>query len=150
MYLQILKNMCNDNPQISCTNRAKQLYTNFWRRIIMNAVVVKNELQISQWASLVQECQSSGMKKSDWLRSKGITKDQYYYWRRRVMDHSLQAMNASFVEIPQPSIGHACAYVPTSENTAASITLGKLRLDIHDSASEGFIKTLLRAVSDAQ
>ena len=43
----------------------------------MNAVVVKNELQISQWASLVQECQSSGMKKSDWLRSKGITKDQY-------------------------------------------------------------------------
>ena len=116
----------------------------------MNAVVVKNELQISQWASLVQECQSSGMKKSDWLRSKGITKDQYYYWRRRVMDHSLQAMNASFVEIPQPSIGHTSAYVPTSENTAASITLGKLRLDIHDSASEGFIKTLLRAVSDAQ
>ncbi len=115
----------------------------------MNSVVVKNELQLSHWAELIRECQTSGMKQTDWLQSKGITKDQYYYWRRKVRDQALDAVNASFVEMNVSAMNDKNTDIqPTVP--AASISMGKYTLEICESASQDFLLRLLKAVCDAE
>lgn len=115
----------------------------------MNSVVVRNELQLSYWAGLIRECQTSGMKLTDWLQSKGITKDQYYYWRRKVRDHALDAVNASFVEMNVSAMNDEGTDIqPTVP--AASISIGKHTLEIRESASQDFLSRLLKAVCNAE
>ncbi len=69
----------------------------------MNSLNVEKQYQYSKWAEIIKSCKSSGMKVSDWLRQNNISKDQYYYWQRKIKDaclESLQVEQPIFVELP--------------------------------------------------
>ena len=114
----------------------------------MNSVVVKDQYQLSQWAALIKECNESGIKKSEWLRLKGITRDQYYYWRRKVQDRSIEAVSASFVEVPVSS-QEMVSKADQCSDISAEIRLGNISFMIRDSASPEFLKKLIKAAADA-
>ena len=52
----------------------------------MNSITVKNQYQLTKWAAIIKECNDSGIKIKDWLKANNISKDQYYYWRRKLQD----------------------------------------------------------------
>ena len=69
------------------------------------------QAKLQYWAGLIHECQNSGMKKKDWLESKGILKDTYYYWYKKVQEACVEAMDLpdtlpapTFVELPAPTV----------------------------------------------
>ncbi len=65
---------------------------------------VKNELRHRRWAEEIAECQSSGMKVSEWCQMKGISSNTYYRRLRMVRNEFLECSEASLHEIVPLSI----------------------------------------------
>ena len=83
--------------------------------------LVKKQYRLEYWAKLVQECQSSGMKISDWCDANGVTRHAYYYWLRKVRQVACQELSpvhspknlTSFkrLEIHSPDAGTQAAVI---------------------------------------
>ena len=52
----------------------------------MNSRDAEKQYNLRKWAQIIKECKSSGEKVMDWIASHNISKDQYYYWQRRLKD----------------------------------------------------------------
>ena len=50
----------------------------------MNVKKRKTQLNLKKWEAIIKECRSSSMKILKWLEVKNISKDQYYYWQRKL------------------------------------------------------------------
>ena len=55
----------------------------------MNARELETQHNLKKWAAIIKECRSSGMKILQWLEINNISKDQYYYWQRKLKEHVL-------------------------------------------------------------
>ena len=66
----------------------------------MNTKLATKQIRVKQWAEIIQDRCNSGQKILDYCTSHGITKDQYYYWLRKVRSAAIEA-SPSFVELPQ-------------------------------------------------
>ncbi len=113
----------------------------------MNSVVVKDQYQLSRWSALIKDCESSGIGRAEWMKANGVSRDQYYYWRRKIRDHALDVMKASFVEVP---VNEKNTFTDNElTGTAAEIKIGSLSVFIQNGASKEFISNLLKAAADA-
>lgn len=69
----------------------------------MNAKELETQHNLKKWAAIIKECRSSGMKILQWLEINNISKDQYYYWQRKLNEiciDTLERQAATFVELP--------------------------------------------------
>ena len=69
----------------------------------MNAKELETQHNLKEWAAIIKECRSSGMNMHQWLEIKNISKDQYYYWQRKLKEtciDTLERQAATFVELP--------------------------------------------------
>lgn len=69
----------------------------------MNAKELETQHNLKKWAAIIKECRSSGMKILQWLEINNISKDQYYYWQRKLKEtciDTLERQAAAFVELP--------------------------------------------------
>ena len=128
----------------------------------MNSLTAEKRYQFAKWAEIIKLCKSSGMQVSEWLKQNNISKDQYYYWQRKLKDaclESLQAEKSTFVELPV-EVSQVCETKPvvkkatiktTESNTSdknvvvATLKLGGASIDIYDNASPGFIRNFVEA-----
>lgn len=124
----------------------------------MDIVPVRNTYQITKWSALIKECRNSGLKVRDWLKENNITKDQYYYWRRKVANAYLEEVTSpAFVEVPATIETPAIQEAPQTgapagheDDVAATMVLGSMRIDIYNAASSGFIRNLLEVAGHAE
>ena len=65
---------------------------------------IKRELRYREWAEEIAECQSSGMKISEWCQKKGISCNTYYRRLRIVRNEFLERSEAPLREIVPLSI----------------------------------------------
>jgi hypothetical protein len=66
----------------------------------MNTKLATTQIRITQWASIIKDCRSSGLKVDEYCQQHSLSRDAYYYWLRKVKEASLQ--QAGFVELPAP------------------------------------------------
>ncbi len=52
----------------------------------MNAKELETQHNLKKWAVIIKECRSSGMKILQWFDINNISKDQYYYWQRKLKE----------------------------------------------------------------
>ena len=52
-----------------------------------DALTVRAEYRMQNWAVLIQECRSSGLTNKEFCRQHGISEKSYYYWLRKLRDH---------------------------------------------------------------
>ncbi|WP_298528336.1 IS66 family insertion sequence element accessory protein TnpA [uncultured Ruminococcus sp.] len=78
---------------------------------------VKNELRHKLWAEEIAECQSSGMKISEWCQMKGISCNTYYRRLRIVRNEFLERSEAPLREIVPLSI----VTTPTAEEVPVAV-----------------------------
>ena len=115
----------------------------------MDSTVFKNQFLVSKWTAIMSECRESGLPVKDWLVQNNISRDQYYYWKRRLKNLCLESIPTDFVEIPCPvSAVPVSTKITTKEpNPVASIQFGTAAVNIYESASVDFITKLFEAAS---
>lgn len=115
----------------------------------MNSVTVSKQLRLSRGAALVKSCEESGLRVKEWCHQNGVTKDTYYYWKRKLKDLCLEQMDIpSFVEISGIQSAGTAIVQPAGE-AAASVMVHGIRVDIYGSASTDFLRNLMEAARDA-
>ena len=55
---------------------------------------VKAQLRLQKWPHFIEECQLSNMTVTAWCEANDIHIKTYYYWLRKVRNHTLQQMLA--------------------------------------------------------
>ena len=113
------------------------------------------------------QCRSSGMKILQWLEINNISKDQYYYWQKKLKETCIDTFErqaATFVELPvtkevpastELTVTHTicenkndgCSF---KDNTiAAVIKTNGVTFEVTNTATPDFIKNLIEAFNHA-
>lgn len=121
------------------------------------------EVRLAQWTEIVQAAASrpSGTLLRDWLDDNGISRDQYYYWQRKVRAHAYDSMQKSADSSSVPAIAFAEVPVPrnlTAINTpniqhvyspAAVINIKGISIELTNNASPELISSILKVAAYA-
>lgn len=109
----------------------------------------KNQFRMEEWAKLIRECQSSGMKVNDWCAANGVTHDAYYYWLRKLRKAAMQQTGLS--KIPNGSLPVSfkkleVATPVTGTQAAVIIHTPSATLEVHNGASRQTVEAVLLAL----
>lgn len=132
----------------------------------MNAKELETQHNLKKWAAIIKEWRSSGMKILEWLEINNISKDQYYYWQRKLKEtciDKLERQAATFVELPVTKessvsteliITHIICENKNDDfsfkdNTIAVIKTNGVTFEITNTATPDFIKNLIKAFNHA-
>ena len=63
----------------------------------MDTKLATIQIRTKQWASIIQDCLSSGLKVDDYCEQHSLSRNAHYYWQRKVKEAALS--QAGFVEI---------------------------------------------------
>jgi hypothetical protein len=111
----------------------------------MNSVVVSKQYRLSQGAAMVKACEESGLQIREWCSQNGVTKDKYYYWKRKLRDICIDSMDVpSFVDIS--AVRHADTASETG--ASASVNIDGIKVDIYNPATAAFLQNLLEAAKN--
>ena len=112
------------------------------------------QLKLQKWITLIQDSKASGMKLKDWLYENNISKDQYYYWYRKLKTEVVKSNLPAFVEVSNISQTPAVVQ-PENLNVAcksdlkpaAVIRFSNCSIEINNNASVEMIANLVKALA---
>jgi hypothetical protein len=114
----------------------------------------ESQLQLQKWTTIIQEYMSSGMKLKDWLYENNISKDQYYYWHRKLKEEAIRCNMQTFVDITEvsqpPAVAESKNLPVAHENNnepAAVIRFQNYSIEINNTASVEIIRNLVKAMA---
>lgn len=64
----------------------------------MDTKLATTQIRLTEWAAIIKDCKSSGLKVDEYCQQHDISRDAYYYWLRKVKTTALQ--QTGFVELP--------------------------------------------------
>lgn len=118
---------------------------------------IAHEMRLAQWTNIIQACAASGLHKRTWCQQNGIDEKQFYYWQRRIRKQVFEVQNLSestplatttFVEMPTSL--ESFKKKSSSNQVAATIYVNGCIIEISESASESFLKSLIGAIAYAK
>ena len=91
----------------------------------------KKEAVVEEWRRLRAECENrpKGVKSSDWCKSVGVSKTNYYYWKKRLRE----------LESDTPQIVKVEADTLVSEEGFIEVESGNARIRVTDNTPMEFI-----------
>ncbi len=124
----------------------------------MNAKQKVRKANLSKWSAIIQEQQSSGLTIRSWCDQNNISFHAYNYWKHILKEEYVNSILPDIVPI-----GHQAKVIPVSAdsklelsdspisnptpaNDVISISLGDIRIDIGNSASDEQIYRIIKAV----
>ena len=119
----------------------------------MNTTQIVHQTNLNKWTDIIREQQSSSLTVKDWCSQHQVSKDQFYYWKRKLKD--------TFVESPLPDIipissgvSEPCCTSCTTDATVptlsyVTISINDISIEITDNTSELLLTKVIKAVRNA-
>ena len=111
------------------------------------------EQKLIEWAKQITERQESGMSIEKWCRERGVSKQTYYRWQKRVFEAAQRQQQVEFAEVRTseslqlPATGGSeCE----KSGLAATVRLGKLEVEFYQGTDERLLETVLRVLHHAK
>ena len=118
----------------------------------MDTQVVKQNVQMSQWAGIIQDRITSGKTITEYCDLHGITRTKYYYWLRKLRKSAIDNNPTAFAELTPPkdeaksiTTGPRIDY-----NAQVELYVAGVRIAINESTPRDLLKMVLEVVSDAE
>ena len=135
----------------------------FWKGVSLMEKIT-HALRREYWKNVVAACNTSGMKKQDWLKENNINSKSFYHWQKilreekgvqLILDHtreqtltqslpiSTQMTDSSHIDfgvLTPPAVGKSTA-------VGAVLRSGDLEVEISDDISDDLLHRLIKAMS---
>lgn len=101
---------------------------------MINTREIAMELRLGHWAGIMQDRKASGMSISGYCETRGIHKNVYFYWQRKIREATCQRLlPETQTQLPKPSapVGWALCEAASTEVKAAgslSVEIGKFKV----------------------
>ena len=127
---------------------------------------ILHQAMLNEWASRFADQQASGLTVAEWCRQNEISRDSYFYWKRKLKDELITQALPEIVPLVLPDVSAteckpvvpvpsndsrtSCTTWPTCTiNSPAKIHIGNVIIELDASASENFITSVIKAVCHA-
>lgn len=114
---------------------------------------VKSQLRLQQWAQIISDCQASDMTVVAWCEANNINIKSYYYWLRKVRNHTLEQMPELTENLPVPMEDDSVTFkkldVQTPAPAAAAaviIRLPNATVEVSEGTSQQTVQAVLMAL----
>lgn len=127
------------------------------RRVLhMNTKAATTQIRIQQWTEIIQDRITSGLTVDDYCESHGLSRNQYYYWLRRVKARILESA-PQIVELKMPATVPAVSGpAPVQIQPAAAdipqlvISRGDIDIRVNSNISPELLTMVFECLSHAQ
>lgn len=114
---------------------------------------VKSQLRLQQWTKIISDCQASDMTVVAWCEANNINIKSYYYWLRKVRNHTLEQMPQLTENLPAAIADDPVTFkrldvqTPISGTTAAVIIrLPNATVEVSEGTSQQTVQAVLMAL----
>ena len=109
------------------------------------------QVRIEQWMQIIDDRIQSGLTINDYCNLHNISRNQYFYWLRRVRKNAIQ-QSPQFAELPAPA--EPCASINDELSNSAfiptlAIRIGGAVIEVNDSTSSTLIQRVAEVLSNA-
>ncbi len=125
----------------------------------MSTKSMLHQVMLNEWAARFSDQKASGLTIVEWCEQNNFSEHQFYYWKRQLKEEVVSQSLPEIVPLAMPSVSPAsvteaaretCASCTTfASNSCAKITMNGVSIEIYSSASEAFIRSLIKAVRHA-
>lgn len=104
------------------------------------AMEVRKEYRLQEWAKMVQECQSSGLSNREFCRQNGISEKTYYYRLRQLRESVIarSSQQGTLVKLEDDT--------PAVPDQMLRIQFCGARLELPESVDMDAVAALLRSI----
>ncbi len=68
-----------------------------------DVLAVRDKYRAQNWATVIQECNSSGLSNREFCRQRGIAEKSFYYWQRKLRQQIVASAAPQLVQLdPAP------------------------------------------------
>ena len=126
----------------------------------------KYSMKLTYWTRLIREANSSGMSILDWCEKNQISKRQYYYWHKHVMQSTYRSLidrgfqppevivkedetrpsEPVFAELTPP----VAVPKPKSDDSGITLQTGDIRVCVDRGFSEEDLEKVMRVIGHVQ
>ena len=116
----------------------------------MNSREIASEFKLAQWAQALKERAASGESVKEFCRGKGVSRNTFFYWQRKVRDAACGRLAEAqgkavlpapgFVEVRQASP----AFTETAAAGRVCVEAGAFRITADSGYPAGMLAELLR------
>ena len=116
----------------------------------MDTQVTARQMELTRWAGIISQCRtqcsSGGIEVRQWLRDNGISRDQYYYWHKKVKEAALvQQGEPAFLELKAPG-GVPVPHLSAS-HAGVTVSAGAFTISVPDGTARETLRLVLEEVS---
>lgn len=107
----------------------------------VNTQLAVRSARLSHWAELLSQKAAGNMNVSDFCNANGITRNQYFYWLRRLREAAIEGSGCTFAELVPPK--------DRGSDSVITISVDNMNISVGSSISEEHLTMVLRAVKNA-
>lgn len=96
----------------------------------MNTSKLAHQARLRSWAESFRDQKESGLTVMEWCSQNGVSKDAYFYWKRRLRDEYVESRLPEIVKIPLASETRDCASPKSSCTSRTSDTTDTTRAPV--------------------
>ena len=125
----------------------------------MSTRSILHQAMLHEWTARFADQKESGHSVTDWCQQHNFSRYQFFYWKRQLKDEVVSQSLPDIVPLTMPStpVGsspqvalESCASSTTFQpNPCAKIYMNGISIEIDSSATEAFIRSLIKAVRHA-
>ena len=119
----------------------------------MNPKEATQIIRMQEWSQIIHDRVQSGQSVSQYCTERGLSKNAYFYWLKKIKCHVLKSAEPTFVEISD-QIQSGCQ--KKEDKNAAFFHSSKVAIQFHgaeiqmdESVSEEFLTKLFRVIRNA-
>ena len=104
----------------------------------------KREEVIEEWKGLIRDCENrpDEVRFDDWCRNAGVSKSNYYYWKRRIREADGEKQLPAVVKIDPETLR-------SKKDRFVDVEAGGVRIHVTESTPMGLLTKVLGVVTDA-
>jgi hypothetical protein len=125
----------------------------------MSSKSIIDQAKLASWASMFSDQKTSGLSVAEWCLQNNISKNRFFYWKRKLKDEVITSNLPDIVPLsmtpsksPSNELSNlqttreSCTSCATFQTSCARVYINGVTVEFDASASDGLIRSVLKAV----